>query len=62
MDLLYTPKNPLPKEKQLAAIEDFYGGGNTFSVEKQALCKAGLYVFSPAPRGSSGLGTTFEKT
>lgn len=57
---LYRPKNPLPKDQQLAMIQSFYGGGNSFSTRTQILCEAGIYVFSPSPRGSAGFGRTFQ--
>lgn len=56
---LYKPKNPLPKDKQRVLIQSFYGGGNTFNVREQILTNAGMYVLSPAPRGSSGFGKDF---
>ena len=56
---LYHPENPLPKEEQLVAIHSFYGGGNRFSNRTQILAEAGIYVFSPAPRGSFGFGKEF---
>jgi dipeptidyl aminopeptidase/acylaminoacyl peptidase len=56
---IYIPNNPLPKEEQLAMIMSFYGGGNYFSNRTQILCEAGIYVFSPSPRGSDGFGREF---
>lgn len=56
---LYKPKNPLPQNEQLAMIVSFYGGNNSFSNHTQILCEAGIYVFSPAPRGSDGFGREF---
>ena len=56
---LYVPKNPLPKDEQLVMIMSFYGGGNYFSNRTQILCEAGIYVFSPSPRGSGGFGREF---
>lgn len=57
---IYVPKNPLPKDKALVLTQAFYGGKNRFEIRQHILCAAGIYVFSPAPRGSSGLGTDFE--
>lgn len=56
---LYHPENPLPEDEQLAMITSFYGGGNAFSNRIQILTQAGIYVFSPSPRGSSGFGRDF---
>jgi len=56
---LYVPKNPLPKDEQLVMIMSFYGGGNYFSNRTQILCEAGIFVFSPSPRGCSGFGREF---
>jgi len=58
---LFIPKKPLPKGKQLAAIQAFYGGQNRYERNDQILCEAGIYVLSPAPRGSSGLGKAFDQ-
>jgi len=56
---LYHPKNPLPKDEQLVMIQSFYGGTNNFSTRTQILAEAGIYVFSPSPRGSRGFGREF---
>ncbi len=56
---LYHPKKPLPKEEQIVMIQSFYGGYNMFSNEIQILADAGIYVFSPSPRGSFFLGKEF---
>jgi dipeptidyl aminopeptidase/acylaminoacyl peptidase len=56
---LYSPRNPLPQDEGLALITSFYGGGNSFSNQTQILCEAGIHVFSPSPRGSSGFGQEF---
>ena len=56
---LYHPKNPLPKDQQMVMIQSFYGGGNYFSTRTQILAEAGIYVFSPSPRGSRGFGREF---
>lgn len=56
---LYQPVNPLPKDKQLVMVESFYGGENQYSTEIQMYNKAGIYVLSPAPRGSDGFGYQF---
>ena len=56
---LYKPKNPLPKEEQMVLIQSFYGGYNGYHERTQILTEAGLYVMSPAPRGSSGYGYDF---
>jgi dipeptidyl aminopeptidase/acylaminoacyl peptidase len=57
---LYRPKNPLPKDEAIVMIQSFYGGGNYFSTRTQILAEAGIYVFSPSPRGSSGFGREFS--
>jgi len=56
---LYKPKNPLPKKNQIVMIQSFYGGLNMFSEETEILADAGIYVFSPSPRGSFSLGREF---
>ncbi|EMI55323.1 S9 family peptidase [Rhodopirellula sallentina] len=53
---LYSPKNPLPREQAIVLIEGFYGAYTDFDVTKQVLCEAGIYVFSPNPRGNRGSG------
>ncbi|WP_406696425.1 prolyl oligopeptidase family serine peptidase [Singulisphaera sp. Ch08] len=58
---LYMPKHPLPREQQLVMVQSFYGGENRFDPDVQIWCDAGLYVFSPAPRGSSLFTSTFEQ-
>jgi dipeptidyl aminopeptidase/acylaminoacyl peptidase len=57
---LLTPRVALPKSQQLARIESFYGGGNTFDAESQMLCEAGMTTLSPSPRGSWGFGAEFS--
>lgn len=56
---LYKPKNPLPKDKQLVMIQSFYGGNNVFNNREHILAEAGVYVFSPSPRGCAGFGKEF---
>lgn len=56
---LYKPKNPLPEDKQIVMIQSFYGGANRYNVREHILAEAGVYVLSPAPRGSSGFGKDF---
>lgn len=56
---LLTPKNPLPKGKELVMIQSFYGGDNSYDVEHQILTNAGIYVLSPSPRGAAGFGREF---
>jgi dipeptidyl aminopeptidase/acylaminoacyl peptidase len=56
---LYYPDNPLPDDKKLVMIQSFYGGSNYYSTRNQILAEAGIYVFSPSPRGSSGFGREF---
>jgi dipeptidyl aminopeptidase/acylaminoacyl peptidase len=58
---LMKPKNPLPKEKQIVMIEAFYGGRAQYSVDHSLFCQAGIYVLSPAPRGSPGWSNSFVK-
>ena len=48
---LFKPRRPLPSDQQLAVIYSFYGGGNSYDMLSHVLCQAGIYVFSPAPRG-----------
>ena len=57
---LYHPRNPLPRDQQMVMIEAFYGGNNRFNTQYQILADAGIYVLSPAPRGSYGYGREFE--
>lgn len=56
---LMIPRNPLPKGEEMVMIQSFYGGGNSYDVEHQIFTDAGIYVLSPAPRGSSGFGRDF---
>lgn len=56
---LYKPENPLPKDEQMVMIQSFYGGGNYFHNRTQIITEAGMYILSPAPRGSSGFGKDF---
>lgn len=57
---LYVPNKPLPKDRALGLVQSFYGGGNVFSIRNQILAEAGIYVLSPAPRGSRGFGREFS--
>lgn len=56
---LFKPKNPLPADKSVVMIESFYGGMNSYDSEYQIYNKAGIYVLSPAPRGSAGFGRDY---
>ncbi len=56
---LFKPKNPLPKKEQIVMIQSFYGGSNIWIPRTQILNEAGIYVLSPAPRGSSGFSKEF---
>jgi dipeptidyl aminopeptidase/acylaminoacyl peptidase len=56
---LYKPENPLPKDEQMVIIQSFYGGSNIFLSRTQIMAEAGIYILSPAPRGSSGFGKDF---
>ena len=56
---LYIPDNVLPTGKEVVMIESFYGGMNRYDNEYQILNQAGIYVLSPAPRGSAGFGRDF---
>ncbi len=56
---LLEPRDPLPKEQQMAMITAFYGGRNGYSKFDNIMCAAGLTVLSPAVRGSSGFGKAF---
>ena len=58
---LDTPKRPLPKADRLALVKSFYGGANQFDPDIQLLCAAGIYVFSPSPRGVADISAAFEK-
>jgi len=58
---LYRPKHPLPESESLVAVESFYGGTNNYSAQVQILCAAGIYVFSPSPRGVADISGEFEK-
>lgn len=57
---LYKPRNPLPADKAVVMLESFYGGDNRYTLEYQIYNKAGIYVLSASPRGSSGFGRDFE--
>jgi len=57
---LFIPDNPLPKGEEIVLVHSFYGGSNAFSVRTQIMADAGIYVFSPAPRGSTGFGAEFS--
>lgn len=56
---LYKPKNPLPEGEGLVMIQSFYGGYNDYHPRTQILTEAGIYVLSPAPRGSRLFGKEF---
>ncbi len=56
---LFKPETPLPADKSVVMIESFYGGMNTYDSEYQIYNKAGIYVLSPAPRGSAGFGRDY---
>lgn len=56
---LFVPNNPLPKEDAIVIIQSFYGGSNNYSNRAHIFADAGIYFFSPAPRGSSGFGQEF---
>ncbi len=56
---LFKPQNPLPADKQICMLESFYGGDNRYDQEYQIYNKAGIYVLSASPRGSSGFGRDF---
>jgi dipeptidyl aminopeptidase/acylaminoacyl peptidase len=58
---LYVPLNPPQPQDRLLLVEAFYGGTNTFNLHTQILCAAGVYVFSPAPRGVANISSEFEK-
>lgn len=57
---LFKPDKPLQGKDKTVMIESFYGGMNAYSMDYQVLTQAGIYVLSPAPRGSSGFGRDFE--
>jgi dienelactone hydrolase len=54
---LYTPRDPL--EQAAARITAFYGGDNTFRIDNQIFCEAGIATLSPAVRGVRGYGSSF---
>lgn len=56
---LFKPHNPLPADKAVVMLESFYGGDNSYDQEYQIYGKAGIYVLSASPRGSSGFGRDF---
>lgn len=56
---LYKPIKPRKDGRKMAIIESFYGGSNSFRNRTQIFAEAGIYVLSPAPRGSSGFGREF---
>ena len=59
--ILYTPRDTIPAKERIVRIKSFYGGANTFSVDNQLFCAAGIATFSPAVRGSWGQGTQFYR-
>lgn len=56
---LYTPREGPPRAEQVVRTTAFYGGDNSFSVDTQIYCAAGISTFSPAVRGSHGFGPAF---
>jgi len=55
------PIRPLTdRSRQLALVESFYGGENSYSTFDHIMCAAGLTVVSPAVRGSDGFGKSFQ--
>lgn len=56
---LMTPEHPLPKDEAIVMVMSFYGGENAYDMEHQIFTRAGMYVLSPSPRGSSGFGRDF---
>lgn len=56
---LFKPEHPLPADKGIVMIQSFYGGMNSYDSEYQIYNKAGIYVLSPAPRGSAGFGRDY---
>ena len=56
---LMVPENPLPKDQAIVMVMSFYGGENAYDIEHQIFTKAGMYVLSASPRGSSGFGRDF---
>jgi dipeptidyl aminopeptidase/acylaminoacyl peptidase len=58
---LYTPTDQIEPKDRLVRMKSFYGGGNQFSIENQIFCEAGVVTFSPAVRGSWGLGKAFRQ-
>ncbi len=54
------PIHPLAdRSKQLALVESFYGGENSYSTFDHIMCAAGLTVVSASVRGSDGFGKAF---
>ena len=59
--ILYTPRDTTPADERIVRIKSFYGGSNTFSIDTQIFCAAGIATFSPAVRGSWGQGMEFYR-
>jgi dipeptidyl aminopeptidase/acylaminoacyl peptidase len=55
------PLRPLTdRTRQLALVESFYGGENSYSTFDHIMCAAGLTVVSASVRGSDGFGKSFQ--
>ena len=55
------PIRPLAdRTRQLALVESFYGGENSYSTFDHIMCAAGLTVVSASVRGSDGFGRSFQ--
>lgn len=55
------PIRPLTdRSRQLALVESFYGGENSYSTFDHIMCAAGLTIVSPSVRGSDGFGKSFQ--
>jgi dienelactone hydrolase len=55
------PIRPLSdRSRQLALVESFYGGDNSYSTFDHIMCAAGITVVSASVRGSDGFGKSFH--
>ena len=55
------PIRPLgDRSRQLALVESFYGGDNSYSTFDHIMCAAGITVVSASVRGSDGFGKSFH--
>lgn len=56
---LYTPTDVTDRSELPVRITAFYGGSNSFNLDHQIHCAAGVATLSPAVRGGYGFGPAF---